>query len=120
QALASIFAQELKPYEVEICVAEVGQAAEQDQMFRVTYDGSIVDEPRYMVMGGNTDPINTALKDTYSDGMDLSAAVNVAVRAPITSSSDVSNWRYVRLRCSAPVIAAMANRSRERVMSARM
>jgi len=35
-------------------------------MFRLTYDGSIVDEPRYMVMGGNTDPIATALKDTYS------------------------------------------------------
>jgi proteasome alpha subunit len=81
QTLSAIFAQELKPYEVEICVAEVGSSAEQDQMFRLTYDGSIVDEPRYMVMGGNTDPIATALKDTYSEGMELADAVATAVRA---------------------------------------
>ncbi|GAB3884450.1 proteasome subunit alpha [Kibdelosporangium lantanae] len=81
QALSAIFAQELKPYEVEICVAEVGVSADQDQLFRLTFDGSIVDEPRYLVMGGNTDPINTALKDTYEDGMDLGDAVKVAVRA---------------------------------------
>ncbi|TCO53537.1 proteasome subunit alpha [Actinocrispum wychmicini] len=81
QALSGIFAQDFKPYEVEICVAEVGTSADQDQLFRLTYDGSIVDEPRYMVMGGNTDPINTALKDTYTDGLDLAEAVKVAVRA---------------------------------------
>ncbi|ALG08962.1 proteasome subunit alpha [Kibdelosporangium phytohabitans] len=81
QSLGQIFTEQLKPYEVELCVAEVGASAEQDQMFRLTYDGSIVDESRYMVMGGNVDPIVTALKDTYSEGLELSAAVDVAVRA---------------------------------------
>jgi len=81
QALSAIFAQELKPYEVEICVAEVGVSADQDQLFRLTFDGSIVDEPRYLVMGGNTDPIVSALKETYEDGLDLGDAMKVAVKA---------------------------------------
>ncbi|CAM4248453.1 proteasome subunit alpha [Kibdelosporangium persicum] len=91
QSLGAIFTEQLKPYEVEICVAEVGATAEQDQMFRLTYDGSIVDESRFMVMGGNVDPIVTALKDTYAEGMDLSAAVDVAVRALSKSSSNSNN-----------------------------
>ena len=88
QTLSAIFTEQLKPYEVEICVAEVGATAEQDQMFRLTYDGSIVDEPRYMVMGGNTDPITTALKDSYNDGLELQEAIGVAVRALSKSASN--------------------------------
>ncbi|MEV4319844.1 proteasome subunit alpha [Actinocrispum sp. NPDC049592] len=87
QTLSSIFTDQLMPYEVEICVAEVGATSEQDQMFRLTYDGSIVDEPRYVVMGGNTDPISTALKETVNEGMELGEALGVAVRALSKSSS---------------------------------
>jgi proteasome alpha subunit len=90
QTLSGIFTEQLKPYEVELCVAEVGATAEQDQMFRLTYDGSIVDEPRYMVMGGNTDPIATALKDTYNDGLELQEAIGVAVRALSKSASNAA------------------------------
>jgi proteasome alpha subunit len=81
QTLSSIFTEQLKPFEVEICVAEVGQTAETDQMFRLTYDGSIVDEPQFMVMGGLTDTISSALRDTYTEGMELPAALEVAVKA---------------------------------------
>lgn len=81
QTLGSIFTEQLKPFEVEICVAEVGVTPDEDRLFRLTYDGSIVDEPRFVVMGGQTDPISTALRDTYSEGMELSAALQVAVRA---------------------------------------
>ena len=35
---------EQKPYEVEIVVAEVGDAAADDQIYRLTYDGSVADE----------------------------------------------------------------------------
>ncbi|MBP2325666.1 proteasome alpha subunit [Kibdelosporangium banguiense] len=90
QTLSGIFTEQLKPFEVELCVAEVGATAEQDQMFRLTYDGSIVDEPRYMVMGGNTDPITTALKDTYNDGLELQDAIGVAVRALSKSASNAA------------------------------
>jgi proteasome alpha subunit len=92
QTLSAIFTEQLKPYEVEICVAEVGSTAEQDQMFRLTFDGSIVDEPRFMVMGGNTDPIATALKETYDEGLELAEAIGVAVRAlSKTSTPPASN-----------------------------
>ncbi|WP_197318972.1 proteasome subunit alpha [Saccharomonospora sp. NB11] len=91
QTLSTIFTEQLKPFEVEICVAQVGENSDEDELYRLTYDGSIVmDEPKYVVMGGQTDAINAKLKDTYRDGMDLAAALGVAVealRAPAASSS---------------------------------
>lgn len=81
QTLSSIFTEQLKPFEVEICVAEVGAEPGSDQLFRLTYDGSINDEPQYVVMGGQPDSIISALKDTYADGMDLGEALGVAVKA---------------------------------------
>ncbi|MCT2583610.1 proteasome subunit alpha [Actinophytocola gossypii] len=80
QTLASMFTDQLKPFEVEICVAEVGATAESDQLYRLTYDGSIVDEPQYLVMGGQTDPIASSMKDSYQEGMSLEDALAVAVR----------------------------------------
>ncbi|MEE2035386.1 proteasome subunit alpha [Rhodococcus chondri] len=83
QTLGTIFTDQPKPYEVEICVAEVGPAGTEDtaQLYRITYDGSIVDEPRFVVMGGNTEPILTALRESYRAGLELSAAIEVAVTA---------------------------------------
>jgi proteasome alpha subunit len=81
QTLGSIFTEQLKPFEVEICVAEVGAAPGEDQLFRLTYDGSITDEPQYVVIGGQPDVITSALRDSYADGMDLATALRVAVRA---------------------------------------
>src|SRR6476469_1105067 len=57
--LGSIFTEQQKPFEVEICVAEVGEVAAGDQLYRITYDGSITDEPSFVVMGGQTEPIST-------------------------------------------------------------
>ena len=81
QTLNSIFTEQQKPYEVELCVAEVGAAAEDDRLYRLTYDGSIVEEPEYVVLGGQTEPIVTALKDSFSGGLPLGEALGVAVRA---------------------------------------
>jgi proteasome alpha subunit len=89
QTLGSIFTEQLKPFEVEICVGEVGSRPEEDQLYRLTYDGSIVDEPQHLVMGGQTEPISTTLKDTYRAGMPFEDAVRLAVRAlSATSNSD--------------------------------
>ncbi|HEX3779152.1 MAG TPA: proteasome subunit alpha [Pseudonocardiaceae bacterium] len=81
QTLSTIFTDQLKPFEVEICVAEVGANPGEDQLFRLTYDGSIGDEPQYVVMGGQADAISSALKETYADGMELAPALEVAVNA---------------------------------------
>ncbi|MFC8531813.1 proteasome subunit alpha [Nocardia sp. NPDC057227] len=83
QALGTIFTDQLKPYEVELCVAEVGYPEQHPQsvLYRVTFDGSIVDEREFVVMGGTTEPIVSALKESYRAGLDLAAAVRVAVNA---------------------------------------
>lgn len=81
QTLGAIFTEQVKPFEVEICVAEVGSTPETDQLYRLTYDGSIVDEPQYVVMGGQAETITSTLKDSYTEGLELSAAVELAVGA---------------------------------------
>ncbi|WP_216204752.1 proteasome subunit alpha [Amycolatopsis aidingensis] len=87
QTLGTIFTEQLKPFEVEICVAEVGSRPEEDQLYRLTYDGSIGDEPRHVVMGGQADTISTKLKETYEEDMDLAAALAVAVGGLRATSS---------------------------------
>ncbi|MFD1529310.1 proteasome subunit alpha [Pseudonocardia aurantiaca] len=79
QLLGTSFVEQQKPYEVELCLAEVGATPEGDQLYRITYDGSITDEPQFVVMGGTTDPISAKLKDTYRPGLELAEAVAVAV-----------------------------------------
>jgi proteasome alpha subunit len=91
QTLGAIFTDQLKPYEVEICVAEVGANPGEDQVFRLTYDGSINDEPQYLVMGGQAETISNSLKATYTDGMELATALDVAVRALSTPPAAPGN-----------------------------
>ena len=43
QTLGTIFSEQLKPFEVEICVAEVGPTPDDDQLYRLTFDGSVVE-----------------------------------------------------------------------------
>ena len=81
QTLGAIFTEQQKPFEVELCVAEVGDSSEADQMYRLTYDGSITDEPDFMVMGGQADAIAGRLRESYRRELPLGEAVGVAVRA---------------------------------------
>jgi proteasome alpha subunit len=83
QTLGTIFTEQAKPYEVELCVAEVAHFGETKppELYRITYDGSIADEPHFVVMGGTTEPITTALNESYSENLGLSDAVKVAVAA---------------------------------------
>jgi proteasome alpha subunit len=81
QLLGTIFTESNKPYEVEIVVAEVGKTPDGDQIYRITFDGSVADEHGFVVMGGQADQVAAALKEHYSDGMTLSGAFNVAIAA---------------------------------------
>ncbi|WP_280437941.1 proteasome subunit alpha [Nocardia carnea] len=96
QTLGSIFTDQLKPFEVEICVAEVSYPGQDPEsvLYRITFDGSIVDERDYVVMGGTTEPIVTALKESYRPGLDLSGAIRVAVEAlQVTEGPDKEKKR---------------------------
>jgi proteasome alpha subunit len=79
QILGQIFTHEMKPMEVEILVAEVGEDPEHDQVFHILYDGSVVDEDRYSVIGGDAEAIGTRLETAYQPGLDLAGALNAAV-----------------------------------------
>ncbi|MBA3525009.1 MAG: proteasome subunit alpha, partial [Geodermatophilaceae bacterium] len=80
-ALNSIFTEQQKPYEVELCVAEVGRTEATDQLYRITYDGTINDEPDFMVMGGQAEAMTTTLRETYTAGPSLAGALALGVRA---------------------------------------
>ncbi|MGH9084280.1 MAG: proteasome subunit alpha [Acidimicrobiales bacterium] len=81
QMLGQIFTHEMKPMEVEILVAEVGATSEDDQIFHILYDGSVVDEDRYSVIGGDAEAIGSRLETAYQPGLDLAGALNAAVSA---------------------------------------
>ena len=81
QTLGTIFTESPKPFEVEIVVAEVGTAADDDQIYRITFDGSVTDEPGFVAFGGQADQVSAALKEHYADGMSLSEAFAAALAA---------------------------------------
>jgi proteasome alpha subunit len=81
QTLGAIFTEQSKPFEVEICVAEVGATPGADELYRITYDGSVGDEPGAMAMGGQAEAISTAIKAGHRMDMPLGEALGLAVKA---------------------------------------
>jgi proteasome alpha subunit len=82
QALGNIFTQDIKPFEVEVLVVEVGDVSStKNEIYHILYDGTIEDERNYAAMGGQADEIRRFLKDHYQDGMALEQAVQLGVRA---------------------------------------
>ncbi|MFM8550809.1 MAG: proteasome subunit alpha [Nitrospiraceae bacterium] len=65
QTLGTIFSQEIKPLEVEILVAQVGEEGRQNEMYRISFDGSIFDERGYAAIGGKSDALQAFLKERY-------------------------------------------------------
>ena len=62
-------------------MAEVGDDASGDQIYRLTYDGSVADVQGYAVMGGQTEQVETHLGEHYSEGLDLTSAIRLAVES---------------------------------------
>ena len=124
QILGQIFTHEMKPMEVEILVAEVGANGAADQLFHILYDGTVMDEARYSVLGGDAEAINARLIDVDLASLDLDAltlggAVQAATKAlcgpdRTLSSADLevavlsrSNGRRCFGRLSDDVVAAL-------------
>ncbi len=79
--LGNIFTHEMKPMEVEILVAEVAASREGDQMFHILYDGTVMDESRYTVLGGEAEALASRLEGEWRDDLDLPGALRLAVTA---------------------------------------
>lgn len=81
QTLNNVFTHEFKPLEVEILVAEVGTSAADDQLFHIMYDGTVVDESRYTVLGGDSDAIAERMNQSWVAGRPIGEALQAAVSA---------------------------------------
>jgi proteasome alpha subunit len=80
QTLGTVFTTESKPLEVEIVVAEVGAEPAGDQIYRLSYDGSVTDEHGYVVMGGQAEHLGARVAEEWQAGMTLPQALGLAVR----------------------------------------
>src|SRR5580700_69858 len=79
QLLGSLFTDSPKPYEVEIVVAEVGKTPADDEIYRITFEGSVADEHDFVVVGGQADKVAAVLKERYSQSMSLTEAMGLAI-----------------------------------------
>ena len=81
QYLGQVFTHEMKPLEVEILVAELGNGLRPPQLYHIAYEGTITDEDRFAVLGGETEGIVAALDEAWSATWGLSGALQAAVGA---------------------------------------
>jgi len=81
QSLSAIFTQAMKPYEVEILVAQVGETPQENEIFHVLYDGSVTDEQGFVGIGGSSEELTDHLREDYHPDWDLTTGVLAAVKA---------------------------------------
>ncbi len=70
-----------KPLEVELLVAEVADTPENDRLFHILYDGTLLDERSFCVLGGDAEGIAKRMEASYRNDLDLDSAIKVAVAA---------------------------------------
>ena len=81
QMLGQIFTHEMKPMEVEIVVAEVGHDEQLSELYRIQYDGTVVDEQGFCCIGGDSEAVLDRLGESYDAEFDRRAAICLAVGA---------------------------------------
>jgi proteasome alpha subunit len=105
-----------KPYEVELVVAEVGVKPDGDQIYRISWDGSVSDEPGFVAFGGQADQVAAALKERFSDGMSLTEALGAALAAlaapAAASGANASNGSQQPELTAANLEVAILDRAR--------
>ncbi len=97
QTIATIFSQEIKPLEVEILVAEVGDGGRPSEMYRIQFDGSIVDEHGSAAIGGQAEELKQFLRDKYEPGLSLEGALKLARRALEAAASQKTKAQHLEV-----------------------
>jgi len=124
QTLGTIFTESPKPFEVEIVVAEVGVSPSDDQIYRITFDGSVTDEPGFVAFGGQADQVSAALKERYSDDMSLSeafAAALSALSAPGNNGERTERTEFAAAQLEVAILdRARDHRTFRRIRAARL
>ena len=91
QILGQTFTHEMKPLEVEILVAEVGLTPDQDQLFHIMYDGTVIDEHQFTVLGGDMETIRGRMAERFVAGSNLQDAVKYAHQALSTTDLPINS-----------------------------
>jgi proteasome alpha subunit len=105
QTLGQVFTHEMKPYEVEILVAQVGAEPARDELFHILYDGTVMDEEGFTVLGGQADAIDEALGQRYQAGLDQDGAIRLGAEVLAAGQTKLE---------AAQLEVAFLDRSRER------
>lgn len=107
QALGNIFTQDIKPFEIEVLVVEVGDAnGTKNEIYHILYDGTIEDEKNYAAMGGQSEEIRRYLKDNFQENLDVAAALRLGVRALMVTQNKTLTERDLEV--------AVLDRTKER------
>ncbi|MEX2588359.1 MAG: proteasome subunit alpha [Actinomycetota bacterium] len=112
QILGQIFTEAMKPFEVEILVAAIGEGNEPNELYHILYDGSVADEDKYVAMGGQSEELTRYFEKSYRSGMDLVEAVKMGVG----SLTEVENRQLDQSNLEVAVL----DRSRDRRKFARL
>ena len=90
QSLGTVFSQEMKPLEVEILVVQTGVNSHPNEIYRISFDGSITDEKGFAVIGGKSEAVHTALKDKIQN---QTPALDGALRLCVTALEQTANQK---------------------------
>lgn len=98
QTLGNVFTHEVKPYEVELLVAEVGDVHTDDRLYRILYDGTIGEERGVAAIGGPADRLRDTLGADHDPSRDLEAALTAAREAfRSVEERDIDEWEVAVL-----------------------
>lgn len=81
QTLGVIFTREPKPFEVEVLIVEISEEGDEHRLFRVTYDGTLYDERKFVAIGGKAEQLVEALQDHWEDDLTLERALEIGTEA---------------------------------------
>jgi proteasome alpha subunit len=81
QTLGVIFTREPKPFEVEVLIVEISEDGEEHRLFRVTYDGTLYDERKFVAIGGKAEQLVEALQELWEEDLSLERALEVGAEA---------------------------------------
>jgi len=81
QILGQYFTHEMKPLEVEMIVAEIGDSSQEDQLFHLLYDGTVMDTSSFVVIGGEADLVREKIEQDWKSGLSLQEIVKLTTSA---------------------------------------
>ncbi len=118
QTMGAAFSTEAKPLEVEVVVAQVGPDQAGDQVYRLSYDGMVAEEPGFVVIGGEAERLRELVAAGWAPGLSLEDALELAVRAlgatPTSPGQDRAAGAGDRALGAAQLEVAVLDRTRAR------